>query len=766
VENKPSYIVIKNVIIKSITCLLLFSFYYSPIFAQGRAIDSLRHVLKAEQEDTNKVNTLNILSDKLRKRGQYDTSIICAASAQTLALKLDFKRGIMGSYRNIGLNYREQGNYAQALEQLNRALALAVEIGDKGGMTASLGNIGIIYINQGNYSKALEYMLKVLSLYSETGNKDGINTALSNIGTIYYSQGNYPQALDYTFKALAIANERGDKSSITTNLGNIGLIYSVQGNYSEALDYDFKTLAIYQEMGSKDGIANTLGNIGLVYFRQRNNSKALEYYEKALSMDKELGDKEGIAVNLGNMSSIYQIQRNYSKVVECSSMALKIDEEIGNKSGIAINLCNMGNINIKQKNYKQARIYLDSSLSLSKNIGSKENIKESYDKLSDLDSTTGDYKSAIEDVKMYIIYRDSLVNEANTKKSVQAEMNFEFEQKQAIEKAGQDKKDAIAEQESKKQMIIRNAFIGGFMLMLTLAFFIFRSYRQKQKANEIISEQKAVVEEKQKEILDSIHYAQRIQKALLASDSLLSKHLPDYFVLYKPKDIVSGDFYWATEKNDSFYLAVCDSTGHGVPGAFMSLLNISFLNEAITEKNILQPNDIFNHTRKRLIENISQDGQQDGMDGVLIKITAPPPPKGGSNEGSNLLNIPPLEGGEAVLSYSGAYNAPIVVRNGQAIELEADKIPVGTSPKDNISFTNHSFDLQKGDIIYIFTDGFADQFGGVKGKKFKHQQLKEMLAPLANLSMQNQKQKLESAFNEWKGKLEQVDDVLIIGIRV
>ncbi|HXB13993.1 MAG TPA: SpoIIE family protein phosphatase, partial [Bacteroidia bacterium] len=312
----------------------------------------------------------------------------------------------------------------------------------------------------------------------------------------------------------------------------------------------------------------------------------------------------------------------------------------------------------------------------------------------------------------------------------------------AAQKAEQDKKDVISEQGRKKQVIIRNIFIGGFALMLALAFFIFRGYRQKQSANIIITQQKAVVEEKQKEILDSIHYAQRIQKALLASDALLGRHLPEYFVLYKPKDIVSGDFYWATEKDNNFYLAVCDSTGHGVPGAFMSLLNISFLNEAITEKNITQPNEVFNHARKRLIENISQEGQQDGMDGVLVKLE------------------------KGALSYAAAYNAPIVVRNKEVIELNADKMAVGASPKQNESFTAGTFNLQKGDLIYLFTDGYADQFGGEKGKKFKYKQLQQLIMDNAQLTVKEQKEMLNKAFENWKGSLDQVDDLLVIGIRV
>jgi serine phosphatase RsbU (regulator of sigma subunit) len=250
------------------------------------------------------------------------------------------------------------------------------------------------------------------------------------------------------------------------------------------------------------------------------------------------------------------------------------------------------------------------------------------------------------------------------------------------------------------------------------------------------------VEEKQKEILDSIHYAQRIQKALLASDALLSRHLPEYFVLYKPKDIVSGDFYWATEKGNSFYLAVCDSTGHGVPGAFMSLLNISFLNEAITEKDISEPNEVFNHARKRLIENISQEGQQDGMDGVLIKLE------------------------QSTLSYAASYNAPLVIRNKEMIELNADKMPVGASPRQNESFTANTFNLQKGDLVYLFTDGYADQFGGEKGKKFKSKQLQQLIRDNAQFTMEEQREILNKEFEGWKGSLEQVDDVLIIGIKV
>jgi serine phosphatase RsbU (regulator of sigma subunit) len=697
--------------------LLLWVGQYSHISAQNSIADSLRKALKTESEDTNKVLTLNKLCMNLWHQGKYDTALVCANGVQALAEKLGFEKG----------------------------------------MASAFTNMGIIFHGKGNYPKALEYYQKALPIYQHIGNKPGMANNLSNIGNIYSDQGNQSKALEYYFKSLVINQQLKEKSGMATNFTNIGLIYYGQGNSEKALEYEFKASELNQQLGDKNALSNNYINIGDMYAEQKNSSKALEYDLKSLDMAKQVGDMGNISANLINIAGIYatraveaRLKHNalasdslFRKAKEFNFQALAITKQMGDKTSMSGAFLSLGSNYISEKSYKNAKACIDSALRIAKEIGYIEYIKDSYQTLSVLDSANDNYKLALEDYKKYIAYRDSLVNEANTKKSVQAEMNYEFEQKQAGEKAEQDKKDAIAEQESKKQLIIRNAFIGGFALMLTLAFFIFRGYRQKQKANEIISEQKTVVEEKQKEILDSIHYAQRIQKALLASDSLLGKHLPKYFVLYKPKDIVSGDFYWATEKNNDFYLAICDSTGHGVPGAFMSLLNISFLNEAITEKNILQPNEVFNHTRKRLIENISQEGQQDGMDGVLMRFSD-----------------------KNKMSYSGAYNAPIIVRNGQAIELEADKIPVGASPREHESFTNHSFDLQKGDIIYVFTDGFSDQFGGVKGKKFKHQQLQEKLLEISAEPLAQQKQKLESVFEEWKGKLEQVDDVLIVGIKV
>ena len=277
--------------------------------------------------------------------------------------------------------------------------------------------------------------------------------------------------------------------------------------------------------------------------------------------------------------------------------------------------------------------------------------------------------------------------------------------------------------------------------------------RQKQLENTIhdrtreVVHQKELIEEKQKEITDSINYAKRIQYSLLAHDDLLKNNLPEHFVLFKPKDIVSGDFYWATEKlvidnvNRQFYLAVCDSTGHGVPGAFMSLLNISFLNEGINEKNIIEPNKVFDHVRNRLTENV--DGGADGMDAILIQFDFE----------KNRMH------------YTAANNAPLLIRNNTIQELQKDKMSVGRSDKTN-PFQLFNLTLEKGDCLYFYTDGYADQFGGEKGKKFKNTNLNKLLLEIHQLPLTEQNEKLIVAFEKWRGDLEQVDDVCVIGIRI
>ncbi|HXU25689.1 MAG TPA: SpoIIE family protein phosphatase [Bacteroidia bacterium] len=287
-----------------------------------------------------------------------------------------------------------------------------------------------------------------------------------------------------------------------------------------------------------------------------------------------------------------------------------------------------------------------------------------------------------------------------------------------------------------------------------------QAIEQEQEKQKILNEQNVMLEhqvaertaelsEKNKEMTDSIRYAQRIQKALMSSKNLLEKNLPEHFVFFNPKDIVSGDFYWASLMHDGrFALATADSTGHGVPGAFMSLLNISYLNEAINERRLISTADILNHARKKIIQSLAEDGTADGgKDGMDCSIAA-------------------YDFKTKTMQYSAANNPVWIIRDNAILEFAADKMPVGKHDRDNVPFTAHSIQLQAGDVVYTLTDGFPDQFGGPKGKKFKYKSLQELLLSICNSSMDTQKEKLVSTFTNWKGNLEQVDDVLLIGVRV
>ena len=354
---------------------------------------------------------------------------------------------------------------------------------------------------------------------------------------------------------------------------------------------------------------------------------------------------------------------------------------------------------------------------------------------------------------MQVVFKqmsDSVYNNANEKASIQTMVKYEYEKKSTADsvKVAEEKK--VTNAQLKQEKTQRFALYGGILLIGLFGAFLYNRLKISKKQNLLIElqkselqKQKEIVEEHQKETLDSIHYAKRIQNALIANSDFINSNISNNFILFKPKDIVSGDFYWATKHNNKFYLAVCDSTGHGVPGAFMSLLNMGFLSEAIKEKNIEKPNEIFNYVRNRLISTISEGGQKDGMDGILIC----------------------LEQNNRTIEYAAANNAPVLIKKNEIIELQKDRMPVGKGEK-NLDFTLYTIELEKNDTLFLYTDGYADQFGGPKGKKFKYKSLNELLLNNVDLDLMSQKNEIEQTFISWKGNLEQVDDVLIIGVKI
>jgi tetratricopeptide (TPR) repeat protein len=619
----------------------------------------------------------------------------------------------------------------------------------------ALNNIGSSYTYQGNYAKAIESYTQSLKIKEEIGNKKGIAHSLNNIGVIYKEQGDYARAIESYTQSLKIEEEVGDKKGIAISLNNIGGIYTNQGDYAKAIDYCTQSLKIEEEIGNKQGIATSLNNIGDIYSHQGDNVKAIDYYSRSLKTEEEIGNKRGIANTLNNFGSIYKEQGDYTKAIDYHNQSLKIKKELGDKKGISGSLNDIGNIYKEQGDYTKSFEYSQQSLSIALEIGAALETKQAASSLWKVNKKLGRYKESLEMYELFISTRDSLESEANQKAVIRQEYKYAYEKQAAadsITNAEADKvKDALltAEKAENKQHQLeataqkQKAYFlyGGLGLAILFGGFIFNRFR-------VTSKQKEIIEEAHKEITDSIDYAERIQRSFLATKEILDTNLKDYFVFFKPKNVVSGDFYWADLlSNGTFAVVNADSTGHGVPGAIMSILNISSIEGAVKE-GATAPHEIFNKTRQSIIKRLKKDGSPEGgKDGMDASIVC-------------------FDFENKKLTYTAAQNPIWVIRDNEVIQIKAEKMPVGKHEFDHVPFEGGEFDLQKGDQIYTLTDGFQDQFGGPNGKKFMIKRMREYVLSISHLPMAEQHQKLNEAFSDWKGDLEQVDDVCVIGVKI
>jgi len=616
-----------------------------------------------------------------------------------------------------------------------------------------LYNISKLY-NDSDPNKGNEYLKQAYEISLKTANYR-IQSDISNqIGYNYYFLSDFNHSVEFFLKTLKICELQGNKSGIAGCHNNIGSIYLELEDTVNALHHHLLALSIRKEINkndeeSKNAIAMSYGNVGKTYFLASNYTKAMEYYNLCLAISKEVGNKKREALMLNNIGSILAEQKKYNEALPYFLNALNLYKEIDSPENVALCLNNIAEIYFRKKDYTNSIENYKAALVISENNSTLSDMKTSYDGLRNCYVALGDYKLAHDYLSKSVLIKDSIFNEENSSQINELLAKFDSDKKEQEIK--------ILQKDKEMSSWLRNSLIVGSLLLVFLAISLYSRNKVKQKANselslknknieeqkQIVEYQKLALEVHQKEIVDSINYAKRIQYALLANEDLLSKNLDSHFVLFKPKDIVSGDFYWATEHNNSFYIAVCDSTGHGVPGAFMSLLSIGFLSEAIKEKSIAEPNQVFDYVRKRLIESITNEDQRDGFDGILLRF----------------------EKTSHTITYVAANNHPIIVSNNEIRHLAYDKMPVGKGVKSD-KFTLHTIQSSKEDTIYLYTDGYADQFGGEKGKKFKYKPLNDMLLLNNKRTLNEQKEILDTTFNNWQGSLEQVDDVLIVGIKV
>ncbi|TXB64799.1 tetratricopeptide repeat protein [Vicingus serpentipes] len=625
----------------------------------------------------------------------------------------------------------------------------------------------IVYYN--NPIQGIELNQKIKSICEQNLNNSNLSkgqkiffqeslaNSHNNLGLYYSDQGKIEEAVEQHFTGLKISELINDSLGKANAYNNIGNLYADLENYDEALSFYDKSFKIKKMLDDKKGMSSYYTNVGNIFSSLGQDDKALDYYKTGLSIDIEIEDRMGESVTLHNIGGIYASQNKTQFAKEKFLLSLKIAEDLDIIERQSLTLNSLALLELKLKNYSAAYNYAAQSYKLAKEIGLIYELMDAADILYEVYFFNKEYKKAIEKLEEYILLNDSLTKTENQSSIIKENFRHEYEKQKAIDDKEHEKQIVIEQEAKKQQQVITYATAAGLGLVAIFLIFVFNRLQVTKKQKLIIEKQKKSVElanhqleEKNQEILDSINYAKRIQNAILPPNKVVKEFLPNSFILYKPKDIVAGDFYWmeslvptGNKKDTAILFAAADCTGHGVPGAMVSVVCNNGLNRSVREYGLTDPGEILNKTREIVIAEFekSEEEVKDGMDIALCSL------KGNT------------------LHYAGANNPLWIVREGELLETKANKQPIGQFDNPE-PYKTHTIELQKGDSIYIFSDGYVDQFGGEKGKKFKAKAFRELLLSIQETPMEEQRTIIDNAFENWRGNLEQIDDVCVIGVRI
>ena len=803
------------------TIAFAFMLFALSNFAQSKA-DSLLRVIE-RSTDKEKANLYCKLAWEYFGN-DYDKFSHYSNEGYKAALKSNSLYYQAFAMRQIGIYHDINGDAKKSIYYIDSALSINRKIKDEGGIIACLSSLGIVHYNAGNLQKALPLYIESLDYYEKKNDLKYQAYFAGNIGGIYRAMGDKQNEKIYYEKAVELAEKSGNKKSMAIAYNNIGACYMAEGNFDKAESTFLKGLELKEELKESQGISYSLHSLAELYNKKKDYAKAKPIAERILKINETTKDKKlqiFALVDLGevnlNLKDTVEAEKNYLKAYELS----KESENMHSMMDAAYALSKIKNA---KKDYKNSLFYFNEYSIAKDSVFQSEKFKS-------INEMQSKYESEKKEQQITLLNKEKLLKDAELRRSnaermhkiqelelsnKEKEMKDILLQKSEVENQAKAKENEMlkldqkmkeselaraeaekkqADELSKRRTQQLYGMIGVSLLVLAMLFLIFRGYRQKQKANKELTEkndlinqqkkevehQKELVDEKNKEITDSINYAKRLQEAILPPLAAIQQTFPDSFVLYKPKDIVAGDFYWMHEAidetgNKKTFIAAADCTGHGVPGAMVSVVCSNALNRTVKEFGITETGKILDKVRELVIETFEKSVSEvkDGMDISLMCIENHDSQKnttkitwsGANNplwytssasvhqssdkENANPNNLSPeaLEGREATI-----------------VEVKADKQPIGKYDALN-PFTTHHLELPKNTSFYMFTDGYADQFGGEKGKKFKYKQLVDKLASIQHLKMQEQHEMLDKTFENWKNQLEQIDDVCIIGIRL
>ena len=888
----------------------LFAIFYFIVithsgFSQNEKIDSLWNVYNKAKHDTDKINILingiayeyeNINPDTAiiyyQKANELSQDLIESSNFEDTEIKR-LKSKCALCLRYIAHLQYTLNNFNQAEKNYNLAINYFTEIGDSGRIAQCYNGLGIIFDMQNNYEKALEYYHKSIKIAENVSDKRTMSVCYTNIGIIHRNIGQYEKAIQYYNQALKIAEEINNKNGVAACYGNLGVVYHDIKDDAKSKECYLKALKIVEELGDKYGISFCLMSLGNISLDATNYSEAIDYYLKSIEIKKELNDDDGISILYGNIGDTYTRQSKYNEAIEYYEKGLEISKKYG---------------------------FLDNQLFV------YENMTVTYEKM-------GNFTKALEYHKLYYKMNDSIFNKEKSKQLTEMETKYQTEKtQQEIEKQNLELGKQNAE--IQKQTILRNSFIASFVLILIIALVIYRNFRNKKKANIILSQQKVEIQQQKEEIesqrdelqssnlkletlnseleklsivasetdnsvviadksgeiewvnegftrlfgytkeefisinssnlkkasnnkdienaikecineqktvtyttlnitksgksiwtqttltpiikdnsliklvaidsdisklkqaeeeikqqkeelqsqselliqtngqlelkntqiTDSIRYAKQIQDAMLPDlspkpqdPSIKPKVLEfgalnfefETFILFRPKDIVSGDFYWFTKTEEYTFIAVADCTGHGVPGAFMSMIGNTLLNEIVAQKKI--------HNLEKILQKLDE--------GVNFAINKQQNSEATQEDGME-ISICRIDFNKNEIQIASTNQSVYIINNNEFIEIEGGIYSIGGGSFSNKTFETHKIKYSENAIIYLLSDGYQDQFGGENRKKFGSSNLKELLKSISEKSLAEQKTELENTLISWKGNNKQIDDITVIGIKI
>jgi serine phosphatase RsbU (regulator of sigma subunit) len=592
-------------------------------------------------------------------------------------------------------------NPAVTITEATSVLAKAQKADYQKGIAYARLNIAVCSMLQSKNDMALENISEALLWFSNNSSEAGYSRALNLKGNLYESFGDYEKALQFCLQAHKLATEKHDRETEAETCSQLGMIYTRLCNYGKALEYYQEGLVIREEMNDENAMASSLNRIGMIMRLTKKYDESLEYYNKSLDIRQRNKQITSIPWTLLGLASTYEEMQKTSE-------ALEYYEQGMTGGDIRCTLqCMMGSGRIYSLMGKidKAEERLEESLKIAQDLRALSLVAEAHAGLANHYESTWQIEKALKSYKLYQKVRESVQSDEAQSKLRNIEISH------AIEKSEQEKE-------------------------------IYRLRHVELKAAYDI------IEEKNYEITAGINYASRIQQAILPQPSEIPGLKEKIFILYLPKEIISGDFYWFSRAGKKLVITAGDCTGHGVPGALMSMLGISFLGEVVNNRRITESGQILNELRKEVQRALHQKGIRDeAKDGMDISLCI-------------------VDRTKNVIQYSGANNNLYMVRDGELIEYHADRMPIGIYDLADKDFTSHNIPTISGDLIYMFSDGYADQFGGPNHKKFKYTTLKILLTENYKLPLTQQKQILEKQFLDWKGTSPQIDDVLILGLRI